>query len=438
MMPSGGSLAAWIAGPLLAFWVAAGAAVAGPAPAATGEAAADRPAPAPLPTRQGPQPLQLIRPLVQLQDRIAGGYRQGIAAQGALVRSIAKQLTALEGEVWKDARNRTALFKYVLSGGDPAVLRMVAQLGAFAESELDFARGVLANAEGHRKAALEYLKKTDCRQVEASLAGHVALVQAVLHAESDTREALRLADEARLLSPGTLIEEAALRVSIELAAAMGARARVERYAIRYFRRFPQSPYAQGVMPNLAAYFGAQGFMSSDDEARWLDQIAAIAGRERIFALLRLVSEEALRSGQLRTAAYAARRARKTDPESKAVWLELFEAAAIVVDKNPAAGVEALTRAEARGPAAAERELADVVRLVADFIDAPAEPQAADPGSEAPGAKGTPTSSGKAGSARSDTSFALPERSFEEGVAPVVGRAQAALERSDKLLQETVR
>ena len=40
-------------------------------------------------------------------------------------------------------------------------------------------------------------------------------------AADEPQEALALLDEARLLSPGTLVEEAALRRSIALAAALG-------------------------------------------------------------------------------------------------------------------------------------------------------------------------------------------------------------------------
>src|SRR5690606_40969681 len=75
------------------------------------------------------------------------------------------------------------------------------------------------------------------------LAAFVALVKGSLAAKEHPAQALRLLDEARLLSPGTLVEEAALRRSVGIAAETGDAARFALASTQYAARFLHSPYA---------------------------------------------------------------------------------------------------------------------------------------------------------------------------------------------------
>ncbi|MGT2464328.1 hypothetical protein ACVOMV_00165 [Mesorhizobium atlanticum] len=69
------------------------------------------------------------------------------------------------------------------------------------------------------------LKPIDPMSVPADIGAFLALVKGSLLAADDPAQALALLDEARLLSPGTLVEEAALRRSVGIAAAQGDAAR---------------------------------------------------------------------------------------------------------------------------------------------------------------------------------------------------------------------
>ncbi|TIP53397.1 MAG: chemotaxis protein MotC, partial [Mesorhizobium sp.] len=71
----------------------------------------------------------------------------------------------------------------------------------------------------------------------------LALVKGSLLAADDPAQALTLLDEARLLSPGTLVEEAALRRSVGIAAAQGDAARFALASTQYVASYLYSPYA---------------------------------------------------------------------------------------------------------------------------------------------------------------------------------------------------
>ena len=77
--------------------------------------------------------------------------------------------------------------------------------------EKTIVRAAMAYAENRNAEAMELLAEVDPRSLDASIAGHVALVRAELATKKDPDKALALVSEARLLAPGTMIEEAALR-----------------------------------------------------------------------------------------------------------------------------------------------------------------------------------------------------------------------------------
>src|SRR5690606_3957574 len=75
------------------------------------------------------------------------------------------------------------------------------------------------------------------------VAAFLYLVKGSVVASIDGEAGIALLDRARLLGTGTLVEEAALRRTISLAANAGDRARFLSAAEQYARRFLRSPYA---------------------------------------------------------------------------------------------------------------------------------------------------------------------------------------------------
>ncbi len=78
-------------------------------------------------------------------------------------------------------------------------------------------RGALAYVEGREKEALEIFEGINPRSLLVTLGGQIALVKSALLVNSDLRGAMIQLDDARLLTTGTLVEEAALRRQIFVA-----------------------------------------------------------------------------------------------------------------------------------------------------------------------------------------------------------------------------
>lgn len=189
------------------------------------------------------QPFELVRSLRALQDRIAQGDTAAHAAQRKLVAEIAEEMVAANATVWSDPRNARAAIIYALSGGEPRVLKPLFRVRALPGIDDKLLNGALAYSEGRNAEAAELLANIDPRALDPSLGGHVALVRSTLVAGKDAAKAIPLLDDARLLAPGTLVEEAALRRQTFLVAVAGDRDGFEMLASQYMRRFPNSVYA---------------------------------------------------------------------------------------------------------------------------------------------------------------------------------------------------
>src|SRR5882724_11396176 len=165
------------------------------------------------------EPFELVRSLRSLQDRIAGGDAAAYLSYRKALSQLTEQLGQARDEAWTDPRNVRAAVALVLSGGDPRVLQPLVSQVAGPDGTL--VRGALAYGQNRNAEALELLADVDARTLDPSIAGHVALVQAELVAKTDREKSAALLAEARLLAPGTMIEEAALRRDVALAVERG-------------------------------------------------------------------------------------------------------------------------------------------------------------------------------------------------------------------------
>jgi chemotaxis protein MotC len=351
------------------------------------------------------QPFHVVRTLGALQERIAQGDEAAIAMQREVVQEIADELQSFPPAVWQEPRNRQALIKFALSGGDPELLRVALSQKLFTEAELPLAEGALAYAEGHRSTALQHLEKVDVFTLPPSLAGHVALVKAIVVGNTDLARVIRLSDEARLLSPGTLVEETAMRLAMEGAIARADRAKFEALASRYFRRFPRSPYLSAVIRPVATAMVENGYAEKPDGAKWVHGVMHYLDPQKLVQFYAALAEIGLRSGKLATTVNAARVARKYarqgSPEH--AWTQAYEGAALVIGLAPEDGLLLLNSAEASGVSKPVGELITGARAISHLIRSPpaplpepaakeakppllakAKPQASNPAAPAPG------------------------------------------------------
>ncbi|MFC5585281.1 chemotaxis protein [Nitratireductor kimnyeongensis] len=256
------------------------------------------------------QPYQMVRSLQRVQDRIAGGDHAALPMQQKLLGIIDNRIRKADPEDFSDPRNLQALLIYGLSGGNPKTLELLFSKLTLGAQETRLGEAIVRYAHGDFTAARSMLQEIDPKSLPPEVGPPVALVSATVTARDNPLFAIRMLDEARLLSPGTLIEEAALRRSIPLAAALKDTQRLARASEQYVRRFLRSPYAtqfvdtfvaavvelhDTVDPSMVDEVTAQ---MSDEQARIvylrLARKSAIEGYERLLAF---ASQKAMAYGR---------------------------------------------------------------------------------------------------------------------------------------------
>ncbi|HEV7253107.1 MAG TPA: chemotaxis protein MotC [Mesorhizobium sp.] len=192
---------------------------------------------------EGLQPSQLVRSLQLVQDRIAGGDHAALAMQRKLLELADERLRESDGALLAEPKEWEAALIYAMSGGNPATIEALMPDLVAGEGREDLTLGVFNNLRGAQAPAREALKTVDPLAFSPELGAYLSLVKGSLLAGLDAQAALALLDQARVLAPGTLVEEAALRRSVALAAEVGDRERFLRASAQYARRFLFSPYA---------------------------------------------------------------------------------------------------------------------------------------------------------------------------------------------------
>jgi chemotaxis protein MotC len=194
---------------------------------------------------QGPsalQPYQMVRSLQVVQDRIAGGDYAIMPMQRKLLEMIDARFRTGSKDDFADTRNLRALLVYAMSGGNPATIRVVLSRLNVDGPDSDIGKGVQLYMNGRIAEARSALGAIDPLTLPVDLGAFVALVKGSVIAD-DPQAAMKLYDQARLLGPGTLVEEGALRRTVALAATSSDATRFALAATQYAERYLSSPYA---------------------------------------------------------------------------------------------------------------------------------------------------------------------------------------------------
>ncbi len=220
----------------------------------------------------GTQPFELVRTLQSLQDKMAQGSVQALAAQRALRSEIDAVFAAAPANAWQDRRNAAAAVTYVLSGGSPAILRTLAELDPPPAIDERLVDGVLAYAEGRVADATPLLADIDPVGLPASMGAQVAIAQSALAVRTDPARAMHLLAMARLLAPGTLAEEAAIRRQIFIADQLRDFPQVQSLARQYLDHFRHSVYAGNFRVRFAAALSHAENINSESSFPALDDV----------------------------------------------------------------------------------------------------------------------------------------------------------------------
>ena len=334
-------------------------------------AAAPPPQPEPL-----DEPEILIRRLQDLQERVAAGDAASYAEQPQLLHMIARRFEAQPPEIWAKRPDARALILYLLSGGASSVGRKILDAHSFAATETPLAKGAIAYLEGVEGVDRDTLLNLDPLALDVSLGAHVAFVQSILLAGLDRPKALAKLDIARLLAPGGLVEEAALRREVGLLAETAEFDKFAGLARQYWQRFRNSPYA----PNFLRQFllSAARVSLRIPAAEWtqLDEFINSLKPETQRALYLVVAQTAAVGGNFALGDMAAGRVLDLSPENSVERQRavLFRAAARVGAANFATGPALLHEVDRSRLPSGDQPLYDAVGLVSARIFRAPEPR----------------------------------------------------------------
>lgn len=178
--------------------------------------------------------------LIEGQDRVVAGEA---SRQAKIAPRIESCISSLSAEDWKQQRNYRAAVIYVLAGGGSTRLKRLLQDHTIEEKDPPLLTASLAFADGDRQNATKLMSALDVRSYPPILAGHLALVRGGLLIGVDNKEAARSLAYARLMMPGSQVEEAALRREIAITDPSIEMDRYLLLARRYQFIYSHSPFA---------------------------------------------------------------------------------------------------------------------------------------------------------------------------------------------------
>lgn len=195
----------------------------------------------PLPEK-GVQPWKLIRDLQLMQDQLVAGDRDAFNAYRREMGDIGTYLLKADDSVWQHQRNLDAVAVYLLMGGQSLVGEKALAQSRLEALDLLPLRAAIAFALRDITDAVKLFEQFELTHLPLSARGQFAYATSMLFAASSRIETQKWLDQARLVAPGTLVEEAALRRLVFLSGDQGEIKALRKYARSYIERFERSPY----------------------------------------------------------------------------------------------------------------------------------------------------------------------------------------------------
>jgi len=316
--------------------------------------------------------------LQMLQVRVAAGDKAAYSAQTERLAAIGAAIAAAKPEVWKSKSETNAAVVYLLSGGQPREIAQLLQNGLVPESEKPLMRGALAYIVGNEAEAKALLGELDPRSLDLRLAGQVAFAQSVLATSKDAKKAIASLDLARLLAPGCLVEEAALRREILLLNGAGDIDRVALLSRQYASRFGHSVYAESFLQGLAGTLVQSGSIEALSNFQKFGAFFTVLAPDTRRAFLLTVARAEMLNGKFPVAGAAAGEALSDAPRESADEArgKLYQGAAQILGPEYEDGLALLQSVAAAKLDKGDQALLGAVRGVAAYLREP--PAEADP------------------------------------------------------------
>ena len=320
------------------------------------------------------EPYKMVRSLQIVQDQIANGDHASLPMQQKLLELTDARFRSAGSEEFDDPRNLSALLVWAMSGGNPTTVEVTLSRLQLQGDDAVIGKGVLAYMRGQLAKAAAILDPIDPMTRTDDTGAFIALVKGSIIGGKSPAPALKLMDQARLLAPGTLVEEAALRRSLPLVLTMRQPDRFLRLAEQYTRRFLRSPYASEFADAFVE--GLVTFHDDIDEAE-IDTIVSLMSPPQQEAIYLRLARRSTIKGQIERSAFASEKARETmqDTEQGAdPRAMLYQAIASITSENIEEVLARLKDVDPGQLSPRDRRLLLAARAIAAEVLAPPEPE----------------------------------------------------------------
>lgn len=312
-------------------------------------------------------PYKMIRSLQFVQDTVVLGDHSAMEMQRFLLTTIDERLRTAESSIFDDPRNVDAALVYAMSGGNPDTLEFLIRKdvdGHFDSRLTDALRNYLS---GTGSQSVKSLAEIFPEYKRSRVGPYLALISANSVLRKDPALALSYFDWARLVAPGTIVEEAALRRSIYIASQAGWVDRSMAYANRYARRYLRSPYASQ-FADLFVTLAVDHF-DKLDEKDILEVLSFMDVPRQREVYLRMARLAAI-SGQNKLASLAAERAQILSGDGESVpkvLADLYSGLASVPSGDVASAMETIVAIPDDKLSVKDRALKEAARAVAEEV-----------------------------------------------------------------------
>jgi chemotaxis protein MotC len=319
------------------------------------------------------EPFQMVRSLELVQDRIAGGDHASLPMQRKILEMIDARFAADGQAEFENELNGRALLVYAMSGGNPATVEAaLARFGAD-DPNRKLGDGILLYIKGEPKAAEDALAGVDPMSLAPDLGAYLALVKGSVLAEEEPQAAAALLDQARLLGPGTLVEEAALRRSIAVAVSLADSKRFMLAADQYVRSYIRSPYASQFAD---AFVAGVVRLHAGLDLQAVGDIASLMEPEQEKVIFLRIARRAAIDGLTELSAFASARAEGMADDPRA---ELYSSLASVTSETVKDVLVKLSGIDRSRLSENDRQLLDAASAIAaEMTAAPAGADVAKP------------------------------------------------------------
>jgi chemotaxis protein MotC len=328
---------------------------------------------APLPPPPPPGEIEtMVRRLQDLQEKVSAGDSEAFKEMPKHLRRLGRAIFEAPPETWEKKENTRALIVYLLSGGNPAAGRKALASKKFLASDAPVTKAAVAYLENVEGPDRDVMLTLDPLTLDPSLGASVAFVQSVLLTPRDRDGALAKLDIARLLAPGGLVEEAALRREVGLLAEARQYEKFASLGRQYWARFRASPYAENFLRQFMLGVARVAVSIKLSEWSQLNGFVESLTPETKRNIYLTVAQNASVVGNVDLARMAAQRARDLSPEESQERQRaiVYGALAAVGEADPVSSARLLDGVDRAKLPAGDQPLHDAAAYVSGRIYRP--------------------------------------------------------------------